>query len=61
MTSEQVDILRWLESQHREKKLAMAVPLTRDSMRITDQNGDMAYVVRRQDGTVELWPIDAVC
>lgn len=61
MTSEQVDILRWLDRQHREKKLALAEPLTRDSMRITDQNGDMAYVVRRQDGTVELWPIDAVC
>ena len=33
MTSEQVDILRWLDRQHREKKLALAVPLTRDSMR----------------------------
>ena len=58
MTPEQVELLRIVSLLLPGTKLARVEPMERNSMRITDRDGDLFFATLSSDGTVELLPID---
>lgn len=58
MTPEQAELLRGVSLLLPGTKLARVEPMERNSLRITDRDGDHFYATLSSDGTVELLPID---
>ena len=54
-------IVRWLEGQFEPGQLALVERVSRNAIRITDRWGDMALVICRQDGAVEMMPVPEAC
>ena len=54
-------IVRWLEGQFEPGQLAQVERVTKNSARITDRWGDIALVICRQDGAVEMMPVPEAC
>ena len=50
-------IIRWLDSQFELGQLARVERVTKNSARITDRWGDIALVICRQAGDVEIMPV----
>ena len=54
-------IIRWLEGQFEPDQLESVERVTKNAVRITDRWGDMALVICRQDGDVEMMPVPEAC
>ena len=54
-------IVRWLEGQFEPGQLARVERVTKNAVRITDRWGDIALVICRQDGAVEIMPVPEAC
>lgn len=49
-------VMHWLEKQFDPDQLRSAEVVTKNAVRITDNAGDRALAICRQDGSVELVP-----